>query len=449
MLPAITAERRTRAERRTKSDATRPLLAGVSKAPRTIEETGLGMPFLAELVSKILFMRGQLKLAELAAHVKLTVSVLNLVVEFLRNEKLCDITRRGGSGTDADLNYKLTELGQVRAAEFQKHNAYAGPAPVPLAAYCAQIQAQTLAQMHILHADVTRDFGDLVVDPLVMDQLGSAMNSRRAMLIHGQPGSGKTYLAERLNKLLKGDIFVPHAILAHGEVIQVHDPVFHQAVTAVAPTTDPLALRHRHDERWLLCTRPMVMVGGELTLAMLDLQFDPNLRYYQAPLQLKSNNGILIIDDLGRHRCSAAELMNHWTGPLERHVDYLSLHTGHKFPVPFDVIVVFASSMLPEQLGDDTFMRRLGKKIHLGPLSEALYERIFRQTCEQYGIPWCSDAFHYLLHEHHYKSGHPLLACHPRDILAQVRDFARYEGRPSCLDHKAIDQAWNSCFNRS
>jgi predicted ATPase with chaperone activity len=448
MLAEVAIERRAKTERRlgTKRNAERSLPAVVPQAPRTLEETGLPMPFLIELVSKILFVHGQLKLAELAAHIKLNVSVLDALIAFLHGEKLCEVTRRGSSGTDADLSYRLTELGHIRAAEFQKHNAYAGPAPVPLSAYCAQVEAQSLAHMRILRADVMQQLGDIVVDPAVLDQLGSAMNSRRPIFIHGQAGSGKTFLAERLCKLLKGDIAVPHAIMVGGEVVQIHDPVVHRPAATIGSASGSIAKHDRHDARWMLCMRPATLAGSELTLDMLDLQFDPAKRYYQAPPHLKANNGIFIIDDLGRQRCSPSELMNRWLMPMERQVDYLSLHTGYRFPVPFDVIVVFSSCMLPEQLADEAFLRRLGNKIHLGVLTPAQYESIFRQVCEQYDIRWCSDAFHYLLHERHYNEGRPLLACHPRDILARMREVALYEGRPCQLDRQGLDQAWNSCF---
>lgn len=445
MLAAISTERRADSDVKVSNHPQ----ASMPQAARTVQETGLPMSFLVELISKILFIRGQLKLAELSSHIKLNVSVLSLVMDFLRVEKLCDITRRGGSGTDADLSYKLTELGQARAAEFRRNNAYAGPAPVPLAQYCVQVAAQSLAQLNILHADVEREFADIVVDAAVMDQLGSALNSHRAMLIYGPSGSGKTYLAESLGKLLSGNIFVPYAILAHGEVLQIYDPFVHQPAPTMAPAADLLARPNRHDERWLLCKRPAITAGRELTLAMLDLQFDPALRYYQAPLHLKANNGIFIIDDLGMHACSVTELMDHWSAPFQRHVDHVSLHTGQKFPIPFDVIVIFTSNMQPEHLGDDSCLRRLGNRIHLGPLNESQYERIFRQVCEQYDIAYSSDAFRYLLHECHYKNGRALLACHPRDILTQLHDLARYQDRPVCLDPKSLDQAWTSCFNWS
>lgn len=421
-------------------------LPPMPRAPRTVEETGLTLAFLIELVAKKLFARGQMKLAELSAHIKLNVSVLDVLIVFLRAEKLCEVTRRGGSGTDADLTYNLTDLGRIRAAEFLKRNAYCGPAPVTLAAYYAQVEAQSLAQMSILREDVARAFDNIVVSPLVLDQLGAAMNSRKAIFFHGAAGTGKTYLAERLSTLLKGAIWVPHALIVDGEVIQVHDPMVHRVLAGAPQAARGLDRRTVPDARWVPCARPAVLTGGELTLDMLDLQFDPSSRFYQAPPHLKANNGIFIIDDLGRQRCSATELMNRWIVPMDRQVDYLSLHTGHKFLVPFDVIVVFSSNFPPEQLADDSFLRRLGNKIHIGALTESEYERIFRQVCEQYDTPYCADALHYLLQQHHYKEGRALLACHPRDILTQVRDLARYEGKAPSLDTRTLDWAWNNCF---
>jgi hypothetical protein len=423
-----------------------PRAAALPRAPRTVQETGLPLSWLVELLTKKLFVCGQLRLAELSAHLKLNVSVLDALIVFLRAERLCEVTRRGGSGTDADLAYNLTDLGRARASEFLKWNAYCGPAPVTLAAYCAQVEAQSLVKMPVMHEDVAREFNNIVVSPVVLDQLGAAMNSRRAIFFHGAPGTGKTYLAERLSKLLKGAICVPHAVLVDGEVIQIHDPMVHRTQAGAAPAGHAFDRNTVADERWVQCARPAVLTGGELTLDMLDLQFDPSTRFYQAPPHLKANNGIFIIDDLGRQRCSATELMNRWIVPMDRHVDYLSLHTGHKFLVPFDVIVVFSSNSPPEQLADDSFLRRLGNKIHVGALTELEYERIFRQVCAQYDTPYCGDALHYLLQQHHYKEGRALLACHPRDILTHVRDLARYQGKLPSLDEKTLDWAWNNCF---
>ena len=455
MLAEVGSERRLPVERRLEAERRRivqrpgTLPACAPPTAHTVEETGIPMWLLVELIAKILLTRGQLKLTELSAHVKLTANVLHSVIDFLRTEKLCEITRRGSSGTDADLSYNLTDLGRVRAAEFMKNSAYAGPAPVPLDAYCAQVEAQSLEQIPILRDDVAQQLNDIVIDPGLMEQVGAAMNSQRAIFIHGPSGSGKTFLAEHLGMLLNGDIFVPHAILVAGDVIQMHDPMVHQPVAGLTSAATPFDQRTAHDQRWIRCARPVVLVGTELTLDMLDLKFDPAKHYYQAPLHMKSNNGLFIIDDLGRQRCTPLELLNRWNVPMERQIDYLSLQTGHKFPIPLRMKVVFAFSAQPDQLGDSTSLRRLGNRIVLGALTESQYERIFYQVCAQYDTPYCSDAFQYLLHAHHYKKNRPLLACYPSDILAQVRNLARYEDRPCRLDQRVLDWAWHNCFTES
>jgi energy-coupling factor transporter ATP-binding protein EcfA2 len=416
------------------------------RAPRSVEETGLPFLFLVELIVKILFLRGQVRLPVLAAHLKLNVSVLEPLISFMRSEKLCEVGRSGGSGTDADLSYQLSDTGRMRALDYLRRNAYSGPAPVTLADYNAQVAAQSVMHMHVTRTDVARHFDGVNASASVFDQLGAAMNSGRAIFLHGPAGSGKTYLAERLSGLLKGHIAVPHAIIIEGEVVPFYDLMVHSPSGVEAVPDDGFDRHAAPDARWVQALRPAVLTGGELTLDMLDLQFDPGARLYQAPPHLKANNGIFIIDDLGRQRCSAVELMNRWIVPMERHVDYLSLHTGYKFPVPFDVLVVFSSNFPPGQLADGSFLRRIGYKIHVGALTPAQYESVFRQVCAQYGLPFCDDAFAYFLHQLHRQDERPLLACYPRDILAQVRDLARYEERAPALKREVLAWAWNNYF---
>jgi predicted ATPase with chaperone activity len=431
--------------------AVAPPAPAFARAPRSVEETGLPFLFLVELLIKVLAQRGQLKLPELASHLKLAVSVIDPLIAFMRAEKLCEVTRRGGSGTDADLAYHLTEMGHDRARHCLARNAYAGPAPVTLADYTRQVAQQSVADLHVTRADVARNFADIVVNQTVLDQLGAAMNSGRAIFIHGLAGSGKTYLAERLRGLLHGDIAVPYAVMIDGEVVPFHDPVQHRPVAttlaegeAAGESFDKL---RSIDTRWVRgIQRPAALTGGELTLEMLDLRFDPNTRLYQAPPHLKANNGIFIIDDLGRQRCSPLELMNRWIVPMDRGIDYLSLHTGHVFQVPFDVVVVFSSNFLPERLSDGAFLRRLGYKIEVPPQSEAEYERIFRQACQQSEVSFDADAYHYLLQDKHQREDVPLLACYPRDLIRQVVDLARYESSQPVLSRASLDWAWHNYF---
>ena len=428
-----------KAERRTVN-------AAVPPAPRTPEETGVPFLFLIELVTKILFLRGQIHLAELVTHIKLPVSVVERLLTFMRTEKTCETTRRGSTGTDADLCYGLTDAGRARGSQYILQNAYSGPAPVPLAAYTEQVRLQSVEGMQTTRADIDEQFADLVVNPKVLEQLGAAMNSGRAIFVHGPAGSGKTYLAERLHGLLRGTVLIPHAIMVDREVLPFYDTLVHEAVEENAELPAGYDRRAMPDLRWLRIKRPAVLVGGELTLPMLDVEYDAGTRLYHAPTHLKANNGIFIIDDLGRQRCSAVELMNRWIVPMDRRIDYLSLHTGYKFPVPFDMIIVFSSNFAPDQLADGAFLRRLGYKIHVGAVTRDQYERIFRTVCDNYGIAFDAASFQYLLDEHHGKEQRPMLACYPRDLLAQVRDIARYHDRAPVLNPGGLTWAWNNYF---
>lgn len=420
------------------------------RAPRTVDDTGLPFLFLTDLLAKVLYQRGQLRLPELAAHLKLGVGVIDPLVAFLRAEKLCDVARVGNSGTDADLSYVLTEAGRARAAAAVARNAYAGPAPVTLEAYTAQVQAQSVAGVHVTRASMAAAFDGIVVNPQVLEQLGAAMNSGRAVFLHGLAGSGKTYLAERLRDLLSGAIAVPYALMVDGEVVPFYDAVQHRPAGECALRPQGIDRGAAPDMRWVRdVRRPAALAGGELTLDMLDLRFDTHTRLYQAPPHLKSNNGIFVIDDLGRQRCSPEALMNRWIVPMDRSVDYLTLHTGHTFQVPFDVIVVFSSNFVPQRLSDGAFLRRLGYKIEVPPVSECEYATLFRQACESVGLAYdtvsFAQAFDYLLARHR-EEGVPLLACHPRDLLRQLRDLARYEEQAPTLSARTLDWAWNNYF---
>ncbi|WP_395400076.1 hypothetical protein ACHMW6_22560 [Pseudoduganella sp. UC29_106] len=273
----------------------------------------------------------------------MTVSVLDAVIGFMRAEKLCEVQRRGNSGTDADIVYNLTELGRDRAAEFVRRNSYAGPAPVSFAAYVERVQLQSLNGMLTNRQHMDQAYRNVVIKPSILDQMGAAMNSGRAMFIYGPAGSGKSYLAERLGGLLSGHIALPYTLLIDGEVVPLFDPAVHQVVQEHMPPGMLFDRRTPRDQRWVRTQRPLVMCGGELTLEMLDLQFDSATRLYQAPPHLKANGGVLIIDDLGRQRCSAISLMNRWIVPMDRRIDFLLLQNGYSFPVPFDVQLVFSS----------------------------------------------------------------------------------------------------------
>lgn len=413
--------------------------------PRTIGETGLNFLFLIELLTKILFLRGQLHLADLVDHTRLSIGALEPLLSFMRTERLCEVTRSGEAETATA--YNLTELGRLRAQDFLQKSQYAGPAPVTLQAYVEQVRKQSVIDMQVTRENLQQAFSGVVVKERTLKQFGAAMNSGRAIFVYGPAGTGKTFFSEKLAGLLSGNVAIPHAIVVDSEVIQVFDPLVHDEVV-IDEVKSSLDRRSSLDARWVPCRRPVVKTGGELTLDMLDLDFDQAAKFYQAPPQVKANNGLLLIDDLGRQLTPAQDIMNRWIVPLDRHLDYLALHTGKKFMIPFDVIVVFSTNMPPKQLADEAFLRRLGYKIYIGVLEEEDYRAISRQVCNELHIPYSEKGLDYLLHQHHYKENKPLLACIPRDILGQVRDIARYEGVQPELSEELLDWAWNNYFTR-
>ncbi len=420
-----------------------PQEASLPSQPRTVGETGLNFLFLIELLTKILFLRGQLHLAGLVEHTKLSVGALDPLLSFMRTERLCEVTR--SSEAETATAYNLTELGRLRAQDFLQKSQYAGPAPVSLQSYVEQVRKQSITDMQVTHENLRQAFSGVVVKERILKQFGAAMNSGRAIFVYGPAGTGKTFISEKLVSLLSGNVAIPHAIVVDSEVIQVFDPLIHEEVV-VEEAKSNLDRRSTLDARWVPCRRPVVKTGGELTLDMLDLDFDQAAKFYQAPPQVKANNGLLLIDDLGRQLVPALDLMNRWIVPLDRHLDYLALHTGKKFMIPFDVIVVFSTNMPPKQLADEAFLRRLGYKIYIGVLEEEDYRAISRQVCNELHIPYSEKGLEYLLREHHYKENKPLLACIPRDILGQVRDIARYEGVQPELSEELLDWAWNNYF---
>ena len=414
------------------------------RAPRTLEETGLPVLFLAELAAKILFVRGQMRLTELSQQTRLPAIVLDSLLAFMRAERLCEVVRRGE--TDGDIIYELTDAGRARAVEYLGRCKYAGAAPVGLADYVAQVERQSVTKMKVTREGVEKALHGLVIDPVVRDQLGAAMGSGRSLFMYGPAGAGKTYLAERLSLLLAGDVVVPHAILVDGEIIQVFDPLIHTPVEDGRPAGSVLDNLMRPDQRWVRCKRPVAITGGELTLRMLDLDYDASTGFYQAPPHVKANNGLFVVDDLGRQIVTPEQLMNRWIVPMDRHHDYLALHSGTKFTLPFDVVLVFSTNLMPSEVADPAFLRRLGYKIHIGALCEEDYRNIFTRVCAERDVPFDEAVFQILLKEFHAVHDKPLLACYPRDLIGQIADLARYRGEPARLTIDALHWAWHNYF---
>jgi len=418
--------------------------AALPRAPQTIAETGLPATFLVELVAKAMFQLGLTRLTELSAQLCLAGTVVEAVCQFMRRESLLEVMRRGQH--EADVQFDLTQAGRARAADWLMRSSYVGAAPVPLDVYAERVAEQSLANQPITLPQVHAAFADLVVPERLIDLLGTAVNSGRPMLLHGPAGSGKTYLAQQLHRLIAGAIAIPHAISVHGEVIRVFDAQCHRALTAESASRSALDNRARADARWVLCERPCVVSGGELTLEMLDLSFDGRAGYYEAPPHFKANNGLFIVDDLGRQVITPRELMNRWIVPMERRHDHLMLRNGAKFTIPFDMVLVFSSNLRPAQLEDAAFLRRLGHKIAIEAVTPAEYALIFERACAAEGITHRASAFDDLLHGYHAREQRSLLACYPRDLLHLIASRARFLGVPAELSHELIDWAWHAYF---
>lgn len=422
--------------------ATAVLRGPLPSLPTSLADTGLDQFLLMELIAKTLFVFGKVSLSGLTSRLKLSINVLNETLRFMLTEHFVEVPRRGM--TDLDIEYQLTDAGKLRAAEFMARCRYIGPAPVTLDAYRAMVARQSVRNNRVTQEHVAAAFAGITMNPRVLEQAGAAMNSGRPLFLYGPPGSGKTYLAERLGRLLHGPVAIPYAIVVDNEVIQVFDPLLHDPLPADSGST----VFERTDSRWQLCRRPVILTGGELTLDMLELRYDSTTGFYQSPPHFKANNGIFIVDDLGRQRVAAKDLMNRWIVPLDRGCDHLSLHTGTKFTVPFDVSVVFSTNLHPAELADESFLRRLGYKIHIGALDDDEYRSLFQQYAESFGITYDKEAFSYLIDALHRNSGRPLLACYARDLLGLVLDYARYKGERPAMTPQALSSAWATYFAR-
>jgi predicted ATPase with chaperone activity len=332
-----------------------------------------------------------------------------------------------------------TSDGRTSAMELLATSQYAGPAPVSLADYVSRVEAQTVRHLRVDPGAVERAFGHLVLSETTLTQLGTALASGRAIFLYGPPGTGKTTVADSMWRLFETEnIWVPHAIETDGQIIEVFDPGVHR------PVDQPES--HDHDERWIRCQRPRVMVGGELTIEMLDLQYSPASKHYTAPVQMKASNGLLVIDDFGRQRVRPDELLNRWVVPLDRHIDFMTLVGGRKIEIPFDMLVVFATNLDPADLVDDAFLRRIQTKIRLEAVSPADFREIFRRVCRDAGLEYQPATVDHVMETITRDYAQELRPCFPRDLVHQVLSTARYRQESPRLDNASLDLACRAYF---
>ena len=417
-------------------------LAELSPRPTTVAQTGFSLTFLAELLGKHLAQAGVLTTSQIVERMALAGPVVDHALQFLRAEGRVEVRSR--LGLDAELRYGLTDKGRVEAGEALNRSGYVGPCPVPLADYSALVRKQSVHHRKVTRQAVHDAFEGIVIDDELLDRLGPALNSHRAIFMYGHAGTGKTFTARRLASVLNGLVLVPHAIAVNETVVEVFDPLCHEQLAFSNPPL-PTMLDQGFDPRYVPCERPIVLTGGELSADMLELQFDAGTRTYVAPIQLKANNGFLLIDDLGRQRVEPTVLFNRWIVPMDSQQDSLVTNRGHHFEVPFDLILVFSTNLRPEDIADQAFLRRLGYKIELRPIQPEEYKLIWQRVCAERATTYDGGLADYVIEQLHRRRQVPLLPCHPRDLLGMALDRAAYLGR-SKLDADSLRWAWDCYF---
>jgi hypothetical protein len=433
------------------AEAAAPARSGKPPVPTTLAETGLMPEAINDLVVKTLYVKGATTGKQLAHDLRLPFPLLDDLYQDLQQRQLVEVRRATGHGRGSYL-YDLTGQGRERAREAMTANQYVGPAPVPLETYRLWVEIQTIRKVHITVDRIQAGFGHLVLDTEFVEQLGPAINSAKSMFLYGDSGNGKTNMAESIARMLGGDIFVPYAVDVDGQVMVVYDPVYHRALpdgpepAVNGDGPDWLENAPGHDQRFARVHRPVVFTGGELTLEDLDLQYDTTSKIYQAPFQVKANGGVLIIDDFGRQRVRPRDLLNRWIVPLEKRIDFLTLHTGHKFPVPFDCLLIFATNLNPTELVDEAFLRRIHYKIHVPSPTYDQYVQIFRRCCVAKQIPFVAGRVQYIYRQYYERIPMPARSCHPRDLIDHLCDTARYLSHKPELTVDLLDRACKSYF---
>jgi len=409
--------------------------SGPEYRPRSISETGVRAAVLEDLALKILYLSGPFSVRDLARLMGVGYGVTDQIFSLLRAKVLCEVT-----GMVSNIpSIAITSLGRTRAMGLLAQGQYAGIAPVSLKSYVEQVKKQAVHKVQVKREDVEQAFADLVLDDTTISQFGAALNSGEAIFIYGAAGVGKTAVAEALSSVLaKDSVWIPYAVEVDGQIIVVFDPTIHKPVGSTGDADN--------DMRWVRCQRPTVLVGGELTIEMLDLQFNPVTHYYVGPVQMKANNGTLIIDDFGRQRLSPEELLNRWVVPLDRGIEFLTLAGGRKVEIPFQLFVVFASNKDPGKLLDPAFLRRIQTKIKLGAITPEQFYEIFRRFAKKRGIEVDEEALRELVVTIRDELKEELRGCQSRDLINQVTWAARYQGTQPRLDRESLRKAVDSYF---
>ena len=404
------------------------------ESPQAIADIGVSKSLIEDLAVKTLFMGGEMSLADLSTGMCLSLPIIEEVFQFLRREQLCEV-KGMARGTHV---ITLSGIGKRRAGELLSFSLYSGPAPVSLEEYTQRVRAQSVQKARIQPADLTRAFEKLVLSDDLLTRLGTAVVSGTSIFLYGPSGTGKTTLACNIPTIFDDFVLIPHAIEVDHQIIAVYDPGVHRTAEWEIPDD--------WDRRWILCHRPRVITGGEFASEMLDLQFNASSRLLTAPLQLKANNGVLVLDDFGRQRMRPEELLNRWMTPLDRRIDFLTLPGGKKFEIPFDVLVVFSTNLDPRSLADDAFLRRVPNKINVDYATREQFVEIFMKECIAKSLACEEDLAEYLVRLITIEMKHPLSHCVARDLINQVRWSANYRGVEPLLTQSSLQRACHDYF---
>jgi hypothetical protein len=415
-------------------------------APTTLEQAGLTSDLVQQLLLKSLHFGGEQTGTDLASRLGLGFGVFEHILEFLKQQRLCEIS--GGSVFGgSSYRFRLTDAGRSRAMQALDESHYVGVAPVPLSQYRHYMhEYRNAVPLDAGREHVRQAFSHLVVSDAIINAVGPAVNAGHSMFVYGSAGNGKTMVAQGIRNLLVGEIAIPHALEVEGHIIKVFDRVNHEELPSEEGEGGGLAIGLERDRRWARCRRPLVMVGGELTIADLDLRYNPTSGFYKAPVQMTANGGILVIDDFGRQHCSPRDLLNRWIVPLESRIDFLTLQSGQSFEIPFMVLLVFATNLKPTELADEAFLRRIQYKIFMESPKIDDFVRIFENYCRTKEIAFDRTVVQHMLDQYYRPNKIPLRGCQPRDLINQALAIASFLGEPRQLTPELMDAACRSYF---